>query len=931
MQNTASLQAGGRTYRYVPVSAGLPEGRSAESFPVTELILLEYQLRSGSMEGGPGAEIKQTGSPTAAETSGRSMLFGALPELPFLPARILMQDFTGVPAVVDLAALRDAYAEAGRDPAGLQPQLPVALVIDHSVQVDYYAGPDALEKNTDREYQRNAERYELLQWASGSFDNFKVIPPARGICHQVNLEFLADVVGRRKLDSGEELLIPDTVLGTDSHTTMINGIGVLGWGVGGIEAEAGLMGQPVFVPVPEVLGIRLTGSPRPGVTATDIVLTLTEQLRERGVVGLFLEFTGPGMSFLSVPDRATLSNMCPEFGATAAVFPVDGRTLEYLAETGRSKEQIDLVEAYTRAQGLFRGPEAGEPQYNDVMEFDLSQVVPSLAGPKRPQDRVGLADLPVVYQEFFQTRAELSGSDSSRQHGGSGQGTERSSRPETGSAKAPSHEEDAGRQLDNGSVVIAAITSCTNTSNPRLMFAAALVAKRAVEAGVKPPDFVKTSFAPGSRAVTAYLERAGLLHYLEEIGFNVVGYGCTTCIGNSGPLPEHVSRRIREEGLEAASVLSGNRNFEGRIHAEVSANFLASPPLVVAYALAATVLRDLEHEPVAFASDGKAVMLADLWPSEEELDNCLSDYYRPEDMVAAYDAAYEAGPRWEALGREKEPEDKEAVQNSRKPLQFTWRDESTYIRKPPFFEDFDAPAVRSQVPGSGPVTAARVLALLGDSVTTDHISPAGAIPPEGDAGKWLLERGISRENFNTFGSRRGNHEVMIRGTFANIRLRNLLVPGVEGGYTLLFPEKQETTIFRASRSYLDRGEDLVVLAGKDYGMGSSRDWAAKGTALLGVSAVIAESFERIHRSNLVGMGVLPVSIDSDWSSLGVSGEETFSVPPVTEPRQRLMIRVTRPEGDSFEIEGTAMVNSVVELGYLASGGILQYSLAERLE
>jgi aconitate hydratase len=801
-------------------------------------------------------------------------------EFPFKPSRVVMQDFTGVPAIVDLAAMRDAMAALGGDPQRINPVMPVDLVIDHSVQVDRYASVTALQDNADLEFERNRERYEFLRWGAKAFASFRVVPPATGIVHQVNLEYLSRVVDARRDSSGAQVAFPDTLVGTDSHTPMINGIGVLGWGVGGIEAEAALLGQPLYMLIPEVVGFRLSGVLREGITATDLVLTITQILRKHGVVDKIVEFFGPGLAGMSVADRATIGNMSPEYGATAAFFPVDEKTLEYLNFTGRSPEQVDLVERYCKQQGLFRTNDAPQPAYSAVLELDLAGVEPSLAGPRRPQDRVPLS------------RAK----GSWRATGGLPAGSE-------GAVV-----EVAGRRetLRDGAVVIAAITSCTNTSNPSVMVAAGLLARKAVERGLTVPAYVKTSLAPGSRVVTRYLERAGLTPYLEALGFHLVGYGCTTCIGNSGPLHPAVSRAIQEQGLTVAAVLSGNRNFEGRIHPEVKANYLASPPLVVAYALAGSLEVDLTTEPLGRDRNEQPVFLKDLWPSSQEIEQTIRACLEPEMFRAEYADVFTGNETW---NRVRIPE----------AGRYSWDERSTYIRKPPFFESLGPEAA-----ATAPIRGARVLALLGDSVTTDHISPAGSIPAASPAGRWLLEHGVVKEEFNTYGSRRGNHEVMIRGTFANIRIRNRLVPGVEGGYTRPLPSGGQMFIAEAAERYAREGVSLLVIAGKEYGSGSSRDWAAKGTVLLGVRAVIAESFERIHRSNLIGMGVLPLQFreGEGAASLGLSGEELYTVEDLTRPGQELAVTALEAAGTEKRFIVRARIDTPVELEYYRQGGIL---------
>ncbi len=810
-------------------------------------------------------------------------------EIPFKPARVLLQDFTGVPAVVDLAAMRAAVKKLGGDPTKINPLVPVDLVIDHSVQVDYFGSRLALQRNAEIEFERNRERYEFLRWGQKAFKNFRVVPPATGIVHQVNLEFLAQVVMTRT-ENSEIVAFPDTLVGTDSHTTMINGLGVLGWGVGGIEAEACMLGQPLYIVTPEVIGFKLTGRLREGVTATDLVLTVTQMLRQKGVVDKFVEFYGEGVAQLSLPDRATIANMAPEYGATCGFFPVDDETLRYLQQTGRSKELIDLVERYCKEQGLFRTAQTPDPVFTDTLSLRLEDVEPSVAGPKRPQDRIRLWD---VKQVFRQALLDL-----------------HLRQPMAGEG------EQSRRSLDHGSVVIAAITSCTNTSNPSVMIAAGLLAKKAVERGLRVPPHVKTSLAPGSKVVTEYLQRSGLLQYLEELGFYLVGYGCTTCIGNSGPLPEPVAKEIIEKNLVAAAVLSGNRNFEGRIHPLVKANFLASPPLVVAYALAGTVEIDLASEPIGTDKDGKPVYLRDLWPSSSEIAEIMNSI-TPEMFQKTYANVFDGNPQWNAItGVEGEL--------------YRFDPSSTYIQEPPYFKEF---SLESKPPTD--IRGARVLVMLGDSVTTDHISPAGDIPLDSPAGKYLRERGIEKKDFNSYGSRRGNHEVMMRGTFANVRLKNLLVPGVEGGWTVHFPSGERMTIYDAAMRYQSERVPLLVLAGKEYGTGSSRDWAAKGPALLGVKAIIAESFERIHRSNLVGMGVLPLQYKDGQNAqaLGLTGQELFDIVGISaleRPKQELTVRARKPDGSVTEFTVIARLDMPIEIEYYRNGGILPTVLRQML-
>jgi aconitate hydratase len=811
--------------------------------------------------------------------------------LPFKPARVLMQDFTGVPALVDLAALRDALAERGGDPARINPVIPVDLVIDHSLQVDLYGSVRAPEANCALELRRNRERYEFLRWGEAAFDRVRVVPPGKGIIHQVNLEHLAPVV-RVERSGDETVAFPDTLVGTDSHTTMINGIGVLGWGVGGIEAEAAMLGQPLDLPWPLVVGLRLHGALPRQATATDLVLTVTERLRRYGVVGKMVEFFGPGADELDGATRALISNMAPEYGATAGFFPVDRRTLAYLAQTGRADSLIALIEAYTRAQRLFREADSPAPEYTDVLELDLGEVEPSIAGPRRPQDRIPIGRAAAAWDAYIRA------------------------------ARAPEDEEAApdsrGTPLRHGSVVIAAITSCTNTSNPPLMIGAGLLARRAVELGLRVPPWVKTSLAPGSRVVSRYLEAAGLTCYLQALGFHLVGYGCTTCIGNSGPLDPGISRAIAEHDLRVAAVLSGNRNFEGRIHPGVQANYLASPPLVVAYALAGRVDIDLLSEPLGRDPGGKPVMLADIWPDPGEVRAACDRFVEPGQFREEYAALFSGGPGWDALAAGRE-------------VRYPWSGASTYIRRPPFFE----PAGPGKTAGGGALKglqAARVLAVLGDSVTTDHISPAGAIPEDSEAGRWLCGQGVAPEEFNSYGSRRGNHEVMMRGSFASIRVRNLLVPEQEGGVTRVFPEREVMSIYAASELYRRRQAPLLILAGKEYGTGSSRDWAAKGPALLGVRAVIAESFERIHRSNLAGVGILPLEFlpGESASSLRLTGSELYAVEACERPGQLLTVEAGREDGGLIRFRVKARLDSELELEYAARGGILSAVLNDMI-
>jgi len=806
-------------------------------------------------------------------------------ELPYFPARVLLQDFTGVPAVVDLASMRSAMARSGGDPERIDPLVDADLIIDHSVQVDAYGSQSAYGANLEREYERNYERYSLLRWAQQAFRGFRVVPPGMGICHQVNLEYLGRVV-RLQEEDGAQLAIPDSLVGTDSHTTMINALGILGWGVGGIEAEAAMLGQPLLLTPPLVVGVRFTGRLNTGVTATDLVLRVTEWLRRHGVVGKFVEFCGDGLDSLSLADRATISNMAPEYGATASLFPVDQIVLDYLATTGRPSELIDLVDRYTREQGLFRTADSAIPVFTELLELDLDSIEPSVAGPRRPQDLVPLAQIGESFVSNFPPRSEI---------------------------PAPPERP----KLEDGSVVIAAITSCTNTSNPSVMVAAGLLARRAVERGLRPPDFVKTSMAPGSRVVTDYLRHSELLPALEALGFDVVGYGCTTCIGNSGPLPDEVAQAVEEQDLKVAAVLSGNRNFEGRIHPQVRASYLASPPLVVAFALAGTVRRDLTKEPLGLDPEGKAVHLSELWPTPAEVDQVIASAVKPEFFSREYERIFGGDEHWQEMASPTGPT-------------YSWERASTYIREMPLFEGM------SPQPAPVPdIEDARVLALLGDSVTTDHISPAGSIAPTSPAGEYLQSLDVAPREFNSYGSRRGNHEVMIRGTFANVRLHNLLAGGREGGFTSHQPDGEAMTIYDASLRYREEGVPLIVIGGKEYGSGSSRDWAAKGTALLGVRAVLAESFERIHRSNLVGMGVLPIQfLEGDSAqSLGLDGTESYSIRALDaslKPRAELVLLVSEQGGRIREVPVLARVDSQNEVEYLRHGGVLQLVLRQFL-
>ena len=870
--------------------AGVAPGLARLPFSIK--VLLEAVLRNVDGELVPADDVKNLGAWNAAAPKDV--------ELPFMPARVILQDFTGVPAVVDLASMRAAVVRLGADAKRINPLVPVDLVVDHSVQVDVFGSPDALRRNAEIEFERNRERYEFLRWGQKAFANFRVVPPATGIVHQVNLEYLAKGV-LLKSEGGESVAMPDTLVGTDSHTTMINGLGVLGWGVGGIEAEAAMLGQPLYMVTPQVVGFRLVGRLREGTTATDLVLTVTQMLRKKGVVEKFVEFCGPGLAEMSLADRATIANMAPEYGATCGFFPVDEETLAYLRKTGRSPAEVDLVERYSKEQGLFRTAATPDPAFTDTLELDRATVEPSLAGPKRPHDRVALSAM----KESF--RKALVAPVKERGFGLAPEATQKAVAVEVRGQKT---------ELRHGSVVIAAITSCTNTSNPSVMLGAGLLARKAVRRGLRVPPHVKTSLAPGSKVVTEYLRRAGLLPDLEALGFHVVGYGCTTCIGNSGPLPAEVSKAVNDGKLVAAAVLSGNRNFEGRVNPDVKANYLASPPLVVAYALAGTTDIDLTTEPIGTAVDGGAVKLADIWPSQKEIAE-LEAAIGAEMFQASYGNAFDGNPDWNAI-----------------PVAggdlFGFRDDSTYIQEPPFFQGLTkVPAPLTDIVG------ARVLAVLGDSVTTDHISPAGDIALASPAGRFLVSRGVEKKDFNSYGSRRGNDRVMVRGTFANIRLKNAMVPGVEGGVTVHVPSGERMDVYDAAERYKAEGTPLVVIAGREYGSGSSRDWAAKGTLLHGVRAVVAESYERIHRSNLVGMGILPLQFKAGQTaeSLGLTGHEVLTIRGLAgdiKPRQDVTVEVERKDGGKGSFTATARLDTPVDINYYKNGGILQTVLRKML-
>jgi len=916
----STLRVGEREYEIFRLDALESEAPDLARLPYTIRILLENLLRC---EDGLSVDADQILRLARWDPTQR-----ATGEIAFTPARVLLQDFTGVPAIVDLAAMRDAMATLGGDPARINPLQPAELVIDHSVQVDAFGSDHAIAINRDRDYERNGERYAFLRWGQRAFQNLKVVPPNTGICHQVNLEFLSRVVFSTDEDpraprDRTPRAYPDTLVGTDSHTPMVNGLGVLGWGVGGIEAEAAMLGQPIAMLVPEVVGVRLHGELREGATATDLVLTVAELLRRHGVVGKFVEFFGPGIGALPIPDRATIGNMSPEYGSTCSIFPVDDETLRYLRFTGRPPERIALVEAYMKEQGLFHTEDSPEPVYSELLELDLSTVEPSIAGPRRPQDRIPLSRAADSFREALPSLLPPTGQARRAADGGGDHANAARHVPGDSSSERDGRAADGGTTdgVTHGSVVIAAITSCTNTSNPSVMIAAGLLAKKAVEKGLRPKPWVKTSLAPGSRVVTSYYERAGLTPYLDTLGFDLVGYGCTTCIGNSGPLLPEVSSAIAENGLVACAVLSGNRNFEGRIHPEVRANYLASPPLVVAYALAGRMDIDLYHDPLGANADGEPVYLRDIWPSREEIQRTIEEAVQSEMFQRVYDDVYTGDEVWRAL-----------------PVPagdlYVWDPASTYVKKPPYFDGMTA-----EPPAVAELAGLRVLALLGDSVTTDHISPAGSILKDSPAGRYLAERGVAPKDFNSYGSRRGNHEVMVRGTFANPRIRNRLAPETEGGYTTYLPTGEVMTIYDAAMRYLHDGTPLMVIAGKEYGSGSSRDWAAKGPYLLGIKAVLAESFERIHRSNLVGMGILPLQFTGQDSagSLGLTGRERYDIVGLAEliserlsRGREVTIRAHREDGDTIEFPALVRIDTPQEVLYYRHGGILQYVLRQLL-
>jgi aconitate hydratase len=903
LKSLKTLDIDNKTYHYFSLPDAAKSLGDLSRLPMSLKVLLENLLRWEDNQTVSGDDLKALAAWLTERKSDR--------EIQYRPARVLMQDFTGVPAVVDLAAMRAAVAKAGGDPQRINPLSPVDLVIDHSVMVDKFGDQQAFGENVDIEMQRNGERYAFLRWGQGAFDNFSVVPPGTGICHQVNLEYLGRTVWTKEED-GRTYAFPDTLVGTDSHTTMINGLGVLGWGVGGIEAEAAMLGQPVSMLIPEVIGFKLTGKLKEGITATDLVLTVTQMLRKKGVVGKFVEFYGDGLADLPLADRATIANMAPEYGATCGFFPVDDVTLEYLRLSGRPSETVKLVEAYCKAQGLWRLP-GQEPVFSDALELDMGSVVASLAGPKRPQDRVALPDVSQAFSDFLGLALKPTKHEEGRLESEGGGGVAVGNAEQVGEAE---YEYEGNRyRLKNGAVVIAAITSCTNTSNPSVMMAAGLLAKKAVEKGLQRKPWVKSSLAPGSKVVTDYYNAAGLTEYLDALGFDLVGYGCTTCIGNSGPLRDPIEKAIQQSDLTVASVLSGNRNFEGRVHPLVKTNWLASPPLVVAYALAGTVRIDLSSEPLGEGKDGQPVYLRDIWPTQQEIADAVLNvstgmFHKEYAEVFAGDA------QWQAIEVSKDPT-------------YVWQADSTYIQHPPFFDEVAGP-----LPVIADVQQARVLAILGDSVTTDHISPAGNIKADSPAGRYLRSKGVEPKDFNSYGSRRGNHEVMMRGTFANIRIRNEMLGNEEGGFTLHVPTDEKLPIYDAAMRYQQEGTPLVVIAGQEYGTGSSRDWAAKGTNLLGVKAVIAESFERIHRSNLVGMGVLPLQFKHGQSrkTLELTGKEVLNITGLTgatlQPGMSLTLQITRENGKQEDVDVLCRIDTLNEVEYFKAGGILHYVLRQ---
>ena len=900
-----TLESGGARIAYYSIEAAEQAGLGSFSrLPAVLKVVLENMLRFED-----GATVTQDDIRAFSDWAAKGGKTER--EIAYRPARVLMQDFTGVPAVVDLAAMRDAMLELGGSPEKINPLNPVDLVIDHSVMVDEYGNPRAFQMNVDREYERNGERYEFLKWGQGAFDNFRVVPPGTGICHQVNLEYLGQTVWTDTDQHGETVAYPDTLVGTDSHTTMINGLGVLGWGVGGIEAEAAMLGQPISMLIPEVVGFQLTGALKEGVTATDLVLTVTQMLRQKGVVGKFVEFFGSGLDHLPLADRATIANMAPEYGATCGFFPVDDETLRYLRVTGRDEGRIALVEQYCRENGFWRTPDY-DPVYTDRLHLDMSTVEPSIAGPKRPQDKIYLRD---AAPNFTEVVADYRGVDLSAR--AQDMAFEGPAPAPTVDPRKTAKVEGANYEIQDGSVVIAAITSCTNTSNPYVMIGAGLVARKARELGLKSKPWVKTSLAPGSQVVTDYLEKAGLQEDLDALGFNLVGYGCTTCIGNSGPLAPEISKAVNDNDLVVCSVLSGNRNFEGRVNPDVRANYLASPPLCVVYAIAGDMSIDVTRDPIARTEDGRDVYMSDIWPSQTEIAELVGETVTREGFQSKYADVFKGDERWRAI-------------ETSEGLTYDWPPTSTYVRNPPYFEGMGLE------PGEiHDVTGARILALLGDSVTTDHISPAGSFKADTPAGKYLQEHQVPVRDFNSYGARRGNHEVMMRGTFANIRIRNEMLEGVEGGFTK-GPDGETMPIYDAAMKYQEQGTPLVVIAGKEYGTGSSRDWAAKGTKLLGVKAVIAESFERIHRSNLVGMGVIPLEFTGgdDRASLGLTGDETITITGLAgglEPRQEVTARIDYADGASKEIRLLCRIDTGVEKTYVENGGVLHYVLRNLAE
>ncbi len=890
-----SFELNGKKYNYYDLKA-IEDAKlgHVNRLPFSIRVLLESVIRQYD-----GRVIKEEHVAGLANWGTKE---GAKTDVPFKPSRVILQDFTGVPAVVDLASLRKAMVDMGGDPDKINPEVPVDLVIDHSVQVDQYGSENALQANMELEFERNAERYQFLHWAQKAFKNYRAVPPATGIVHQVNLEYLADVVHANENEEGSFDSFPDTLVGTDSHTPMVNGLGVLGWGVGGIEAEAGMLGQPSYFPSPEVIGVKFTGNFPEGTTATDLALTVTETLRNKNVVGKFVEYFGPGLKDMPLADRATISNMAPEYGATCGFFPIDEESLNYLRLTGRSEEKIALVEKYCKENNLWYSPEDGDPEYTEIVEIDLSKLVPNLAGPKRPQDRIPLTDMQKAFRKAVTAPA-----------GNQGFGLDKSEFDKEAVVNHPNGEKSV---MKTGAVTIAAITSCTNTSNPYVMLGAGLLAKNAVEKGLNVPAYVKTSLAPGSTVVTRYLDDSGLTDYLDQLGFNTVGYGCTTCIGNSGPLREEIEKAIMDTDLTVASVLSGNRNFEGRIHPLTKANYLASPPLVVAYALAGTVDTDLNKDPIGQDKDGNDVYLKEIWPSMSDIKAAVNEVVNPEIFRSEYDNLFESNEKWNEIKTTDEP-------------LYEWSDESTYIQNPPFFEGLSKEAGTID-----PLSGLRVLGYFGDSITTDHISPAGAIAKDMPAGKYLQEKGVTPRYFNSYGSRRGNHEVMMRGTFANIRIRNIIAPGTEGGYTTYWPTGEIMPIYDAAMKYKDDNTGLVILGGKDYGMGSSRDWAAKGSNLLGVKAVIAESYERIHRSNLVMMGVLPLVFEKGQSAekLGLTGKEALDIKidESIKPNGTAEVVATDEDGKETKFNVVVRFDSEVEMDYYRHGGILQMVLRQRM-